>query len=137
MTDSMVIEQLAQGLGTEEWMEQGLAMGRVGTHKLNPEVVTETSETTEIGKCVATSMAKLDYEIEIGVGTANMFGNVLAKHGMSQGMICVSDNGASRSDELNGVDGEQGQNNPKNMGLALLNWTNVCEKLQRTHQNQT
>ena len=63
-------------------------------------------ETTEIGKGVATRMEKLHHEIEMGVGTGNMLDNVLAKSGMSQGMIYGSDTGASMSAELNGVDVE-------------------------------
>ena len=35
VANSMVSEQLAQGVGTEEWLEQGLAISRVGTQKLN------------------------------------------------------------------------------------------------------
>ena len=55
----------------------------------------QPSDTTRIGKGVATNMEKLHHEN--GVGTGNMIENVLAKNVMSQGMICEGDNGASMS----------------------------------------
>ena len=52
-------EGQAQGFGTEGWLEHGLELGNVDKQKLNQEVVTVTTETTEIDGCVSKGNLKL------------------------------------------------------------------------------
>ena len=135
VSNNMLSVQPEQVFGTEEGVEQGLATDKVGTQESNPEVLPEISDTTTIERGVATSVMKLHQEH--GVGTGNRVGNVLAKSAMSQGMRREGDKGASMSNELDVVGGNEGfqakAEQPQEHGLG----TKVWQQLEGAYQNHT